>query len=161
MQHNYEEEKEAKKTKLKIKWWKLRKDIRCEDFRREVRAVLGHVEEFPDDWEITATVIRERGRKVLGMSSWQRKKDKETWWWNSEIQECVQRKSLAKKRWDSERTEENRLGYKERTRKMKREVAKDKQKAYEEFYDRLDTKEGEKDLYRLAREIKLGRMCSR
>ena len=27
-----------------------------------------------------------------------------------------------------------------------------KQKAYEELYDRLDTKEGEKDLYRLARQ---------
>ena len=56
-----------------------------------------------------------------------------------------------KKRWDSERTEENRLEYKERTREVKREVAKAKHKAYEELYDRLDTKEGEKDLYKLAR----------
>ena len=29
-------------------------------------------------------------------------------------------------------------------------MAKAKHKAYEELYDRLDTKEGEKDLYRLA-----------
>ena len=70
---------------------------------------MGHVEELPDDWETKTAVIRETGRKVLGMSSGQRKKDKETWWWNSEVQESVQRKRLAKKRWDSERTEENRL----------------------------------------------------
>ena len=138
------------KTEQKIKWWKLSKEEWCEDFRKEVRAVFGHVEEFPDDWETTATGIREVGRKVLGMSSGPRKGNKVTWWWNSEVQESVQRKRLAKKRWDSERTEENRLEYKERTREVKREVAKVKYKAYEELY-MLDTKEREKDLYRLAR----------
>ena len=60
----------------------------------------------------------------------------------------VQRKGLAKNRWDSERTEENRLGYKERTREVKREVAKARHKAYEE----LHTKEAEKDLNILARQ---------
>ena len=35
---------------------------------------------------------------------------------------------------------------------MKREVVKAKHKAYEELYSKLDTKEGEKDLYRLARQ---------
>ena len=33
---------------------------------------------------------------------------------------------------------------------MKREVAKAKQKAYDELYERLDTKEGEKELCRQA-----------
>jgi len=87
-------------------------------------------EEFPDDWEITATVVKETGRKVLGMSSGQRKVDKVTWWWNEEVQESVQRKRLVKKRWDSDRTEENRLEYKERTREVRREVTKANQKAY-------------------------------
>ena len=49
-------------------------------------------------------MIRETGREVLGMSSGQRKEDKETWCWNSEFQESVQRKRLAKQRWDSKRT---------------------------------------------------------
>ncbi|KAK3517122.1 hypothetical protein QTP86_003959, partial [Hemibagrus guttatus] len=42
--------------------------------------------------------------------------------------------------------------YKELQRRVKREVSKAKQKAYEELYTRLDTREGEKDLYRLARQ---------
>ena len=81
-------------------------------------------------------------------SSGQRKEDKETWWWNSEVQESVQRKRLVKKRWDSNRTEEKRLEYKERTREVKREVAKTKHKSYEE----LHRKEGEKDLDRLTKQ---------
>ncbi|KAK3506810.1 hypothetical protein QTP70_029082, partial [Hemibagrus guttatus] len=51
-----------------------------------------------------------------------------------------------------DRTEENRQEYKELQRRVKREVSRAKQKAYDELYARLDTREGEKDLYRLARQ---------
>ncbi|KAK3550621.1 hypothetical protein QTP70_001816 [Hemibagrus guttatus] len=107
---------------------------------------------LPDDWETTAEEIRETGRKVLGVSSGKRKEDKETWWWNEEVQDSIQRKSLAKKKWDMDRTEENRQEYKELQRRVKREVSKAKQKAYDKLYTRLDTREGQKDLYRLARQ---------
>ncbi|KAK3552006.1 hypothetical protein QTP70_031600, partial [Hemibagrus guttatus] len=92
------------------------------------------------------------GRKVLGVSSGRRKEDKEIWWWNEEVQDSIQRKRLAKKKWDMDRTEENRQEYKELQRRVKREVSKAKEKAYDELYTRLDTREGEKDLYRLARQ---------
>ncbi|KAK3528491.1 hypothetical protein QTP70_000311 [Hemibagrus guttatus] len=136
----------------KTKWWKLKKEECCEEFRQKLRQALGGQVVLPDDWETTAEVIRETGRKVLGVSSGRRKEDKETWWWNEEVQDSVQRKRLAKKKWDMDRTEENRQEYKELQRRVKREVSKAKQKAYEELYTRLDTREGEKDLYRLARQ---------
>uniref|UniRef100_A0A3P9HBU6 Lipoxygenase domain-containing protein n=1 Tax=Oryzias latipes TaxID=8090 RepID=A0A3P9HBU6_ORYLA len=144
--------KKRGKTEKKTKWWKLQNEETCEEFRQKLRQVLGGQDELPEDWETTAEIIRETGRKVLGVSSGKRKDGKETWWWNEEVQECVQRKRLAKRKWDVERTEEGRQEYKEAQRRVKREVAKAKQKAYDELYDRLDTKEGEKDLYRLARQ---------
>ncbi|KAK3567183.1 hypothetical protein QTP86_011886, partial [Hemibagrus guttatus] len=140
------------KTEKKTKWWKLKKEECCEEFRQKLRQALGGQVVLPDDWETTAEVIRETGRKVLGVSSGRRKEDKETWWWNEEVQDSIQRKRLAKKKWDMDRTEENRQEYKELQRRVKREVSKAKQKAYEELYTRLDTREGEKDLYRLARQ---------
>ncbi|KAI5627545.1 hypothetical protein C0J50_12902, partial [Silurus asotus] len=48
--------------------------------------------------------------------------------------------------------QKSRQEYKEMRQQVKRDVAKAKKKAYEELYERLDTKEGEKDLYRLARQ---------
>ncbi|KAK3552958.1 hypothetical protein QTP86_029620 [Hemibagrus guttatus] len=101
--------------------------------------------------------------------------EKKTKWWKLKKEECWRqgercwvchleggkkirrlgggmRKWLAKKKWDMDRTEENRQEYKELQRRVKREVSKAKQKAYEELYTRLDTREGEKDLYRLARQ---------
>ncbi|KAK3572051.1 hypothetical protein QTP86_022280 [Hemibagrus guttatus] len=120
--------------------------------RQKLRQALGDQVVLPDDCETTAEVIRETGRKVLGVSSGRRKEDKETWWWNEEVQDSIQRKRLAKKKWDMYRTEENRQEYKELQRRVKREVSKAKQKAYDELYTRLDTREGQKDLYRLARQ---------
>ncbi|KAK3558090.1 hypothetical protein QTP86_009450 [Hemibagrus guttatus] len=140
------------KIEKKTKWWKLKKEECCEEFRQKLRQALGGQVVLPDDWKTTAEVIRETGRKVLGVSSGRRKEDKETWWWNEEVQDSVQRKRLAKKKWDMDRTEENRQEYKELQRRVEREVSKAKQKAYDELYTRLDTREGEKDLYRLARQ---------
>ncbi|KAK3554919.1 hypothetical protein QTP86_000947 [Hemibagrus guttatus] len=63
----------------KTKWWKLKKEECCEEFRQKLRQALGGQVVLPDDWETTAEVIRETGRKVLGVSSGRRKEDKETW----------------------------------------------------------------------------------
>ncbi|KAK3553451.1 hypothetical protein QTP70_003492 [Hemibagrus guttatus] len=99
---------------------------RTQKKRQKLRQALGGQVVLPDDWETTAEVIRETGRK-----------------------DSIQRKRLAKKKWDMDRTEENRQEYKELQRRVKREVSKAKQKAYDELYTRLDTREGEKDLYRV------------
>ena len=140
------------KAEPRIKWWKLKKEDWCEEFREQIRRALGGKEELPDDWTTTAKVVRDTARKVLGVSSKQRKEDKETWWWDEEVQESIRKKILAKKRWDIQRDEESKQEYKEMRREAKKEVAKAKSKAYDELYEGLDTKEGEKTLYRLARQ---------
>lgn len=56
------------------------------------------------------------------------------------------------KKWDNQRDEESRQEYKGMRHKAKREVAKVKEKEYGELNERLDIKEGEKNLYRLARQ---------
>ncbi|KAK3572901.1 hypothetical protein QTP86_010586 [Hemibagrus guttatus] len=144
--------KQRSETEKKTKWWKLKKEECCEEFKQKLRQALGGQVVLPDDWETTAEVIRETGRKVLGVSSGRRKGDQETWWWNEEVQDSIQRKRLAKKKWDMDRTEENRQEFKELQCRVKREVSKTKQKANDELYTRLDTREGQKDLYRLARQ---------
>ncbi|KAK3548150.1 hypothetical protein QTP70_004837 [Hemibagrus guttatus] len=94
--------RKTKRSKIEIekktKWWKLKKEECCEEFRQKLRQALGGQVVLPEDWETTAEVIREAGRKVLGVSSGRRKEDKETWWWNVEVQDSIQRKRLAKKK---------------------------------------------------------------
>ncbi|KAI5086429.1 hypothetical protein C0J45_2298, partial [Silurus meridionalis] len=140
------------RTERRIRWWKLKEEDCSVRFREEVRQELGGGEEVLDDWATTAGVMREAARKVLGVTSGNRKQEKETWWWNEEVQESIRRKRLAKQKWDRQSDEKSRQEYKERRQQVKRDVAKAKEKAYEELYKRLDTKEGEKELYRLARQ---------
>ena len=68
------------------------------------------------------------------------------------MQESIRKKRLAKKRWDMQRDEESKQEYKEMRREAKKEVAKAKNNAYDELYEELDSKEGERTLYRLARQ---------
>ena len=80
----------------KIRWWRLKeKDCQVE-FRDEVTQALGEVEEGVNNWTRIATVLKETGRKVLGVTSGQRKPDKETWWWNKEVQEGIKEGSNEK-----------------------------------------------------------------
>ncbi|KAK3530865.1 hypothetical protein QTP70_003629 [Hemibagrus guttatus] len=58
------------KIEKKTKWWKLKKEECCEEFRQKLRQALGGQVLLPDDWETTAEVIRETGRKSAGCVIW-------------------------------------------------------------------------------------------
>ena len=79
----------------------------CEEFREEIRQALGGSEELPDDWTTMAKVVRYTARTVLGVSSKQRKEDRETWCWDEAVQESIRKKRLANKKWDMLRDEES------------------------------------------------------
>ena len=87
------------KAEPRINWWKLKKEGCCEEFREEIRGALGGEEELPDDWTTTASIVSDTARKVLGVTSKQRKEENETLWWDEEVQESTRKKRLAKKRW--------------------------------------------------------------
>ena len=57
-----------------------------------MRQTLGGHERLSDDWTSTATVMREAGREVFGVSSGQRTDNKGTWLGNEDVQEINQRK---------------------------------------------------------------------
>ncbi|KAK3543129.1 hypothetical protein QTP70_011665 [Hemibagrus guttatus] len=48
--------KKRSKIEKKTKWWKLKKEECCEEFRQKLRQALGGQIVLPDDWETTAEV---------------------------------------------------------------------------------------------------------
>ena len=145
--------KKAEKVKPKIRWWKLKETSYQEAFRQEVTRILGGKDGLPDEWDKTAEMLRKTTETVLGVTFGKRKGDKETWWWNDKVQESIKEKKEAKKAWDKIRNENTKKIYKEKKSKAKKTVAMAKRRAYDNLYARLETKEGEKELYRLARQI--------
>ena len=144
--------KKTEKVKSKMRWWKLKETSYQEAFRQEVTRILGGKDGLPDEWDKTAEMLRKTAQTLLGVTFGKRKEDMETWWWNEEVQESIKEKKEAKKAWDKIRNENTIKVYKEKKRKAKKAVAMAKGRAYDNLYARLETKKGEKELYRLARQ---------
>ena len=94
-----------------------------------------------------------------GVTLGKRKGDRETWWWNEEVQESIKKKKEAKKAWDKIRNEKRKKMYKDKKSKAKKTVAMAKGCAYDNLYARLETKKGEKELY--CGDEARGEVCSR
>ena len=85
------------KVKPKIRWWKLKETSCQEAFRQEVIRILGGKDGLPVEWDKTPEMLRKTAEYVLGVTSGKRKGDKETWWWNEEVQESIKEKKEQRK----------------------------------------------------------------
>ena len=144
--------KKAEKEKPRIRWWKLKETSCQEVFRQEVTRILGGKDGLPDERDKTTEMLRKTAETVVGITFGKRKGDNETWWWNEEVQKSIKEKKEAKKTWDKIRDKNIKKVYKVKKNKAKKAVAMAKGRAYDNFYVRLETKKGEKELYRLARQ---------
>ena len=81
--------KKAEKVKPKIRWWKLKETSCQEAFRQEVNTILGGEDGLPDEWDKTVEMPRKTAKTVLGVTFGKQKGDRETWWWNEEVQESI------------------------------------------------------------------------
>ena len=59
-------------------------------------------------------------REVCGETTGRRQRDRETWWWNEEVQLAVREKKLVFKKWQTEVTEEMHKQYREKNRQAKK-----------------------------------------
>ena len=75
-------------------------------------------------------MLRKTAETVLGVTFGKRKGDRETWWWNEEVQESIKEKKEGKKAWDKIRNENTKKIYKEKKNKAKKAVAMAKGRAF-------------------------------
>ena len=83
---------------------------------------------------------------MFGVSRGGKQGGKDTWWWNDEVQRAIKEKECFK-RLHLNKSPANIEGYKLAKRAAKRAVSVAKGKAYDDLYQRLGTKKGEKDIY--------------
>ncbi|GJM89080.1 hypothetical protein PR202_ga05678 [Eleusine coracana subsp. coracana] len=95
--------------------------------------------------------VRKVASEVFGVSRGDKQEAKDTWWWNDKVQRAIKEKKECFKRLHLDKSATNIEGYKIAKRAAKRAVSVAKGQAYDNLYQRLGTKEGEKDIYRMAR----------
>ncbi|KAK6757983.1 hypothetical protein RB195_015669 [Necator americanus] len=136
----------------RIKWWNL-KDRKEVFFASVAPSTLPHptrsVEEM---WSSTSSVIRLTAENTLGKTTLGKPKvQKATWFWNEEVQAAIREKKSKYKLWWRTRQFEDRDAYLAAKREAKKAVSKAKSDRYKAVYDMLDTREGERAVYRLVR----------
>ncbi|GJN13562.1 hypothetical protein PR202_gb00280 [Eleusine coracana subsp. coracana] len=89
--------------------------------------------------------------EVFGVSRGGKQEAKDTWWWNDEVQRAIKEKKECFKCLHLDKSATNIEGYKIAKRAAKQAMSVAKGQAYDNLYQRLGTKEGEKDIYRMAR----------
>ena len=71
--------------------------------------------------------------------------------WNEDTRRAITAKEEAFKAYQKDKSKEQHCAYKEANKAAKRAVAMAKEEAYEELYTKLDTREGAKIIYKLAK----------
>ena len=135
----------------KIKWFRLKDE---ELKRTFMERVLGEIEyeihDINEWWEKTVEIILRHAKEILGESNGKIWENKETWWFNDDVQNATRRKKEAKKRWEETQDEGDRALLRERNKEAKRTVAIARSEAYDELYKVLETVEGQRRIFRLA-----------
>ena len=134
-----------------VKWGKLRsKEGELWEclLSRVNWSVEGDVETV---WGSVTGEVRKICREVLGVSKGGKAMvNKDTWWWEESVQMALKGKKRAYREWKTMHTQELLSQYKEAKKTARRAVAMAKGKKFEELYEKLGTKEGEKDVYKIA-----------
>lgn len=149
--------KRERKTKAKgirkIKWYELQKegDKKREFKRRVLEDIDIGIEDVQEWWARNAAVIRRHGKELLGETSGIIWEEKDSWWWDEDIEKVVKDKKEAKKRWEESQSVEDRNRYREKNKVVKKVVAQAKAKSYDDVYNELGTKEGLKKMIKLSK----------
>ncbi|XP_071683285.1 uncharacterized protein [Lolium perenne] len=98
-----------------------------------------------------ATCIRKVASYEFGVSRESRSEVSDTWWWNTDVQKAINEKKDCFRRLYLDRSADNMEKYKMAKKAAKRAVSEVGGRAYEDLYQRLDTMEGENDIYRMAK----------
>jgi Zn ribbon nucleic-acid-binding protein len=96
--------------------------------------------------------------EVFGVTRENKREPKDTWWWNDDVQKTIIEKKECYKCLHHNRSDENKHRYKETRRNVKKAMSEARGQAYAELYRKLDTKEGENIVYKMAKSLNVLRM---
>ncbi|EYC11993.1 hypothetical protein Y032_0048g1551 [Ancylostoma ceylanicum] len=132
----------------RVKWWRL-----IENEAAVVSSIqLPSVTIVDETWEKAIGAIAEAARTELNMTKPNRRKiDKETWLWTEEAKELVREKKRRYHAFLDRKTPDNWRAYCAAKKAAKKAVAMTKAAYYDEVSRELNTRDGERFIYRLAK----------
>ena len=147
--------RKMKRERVKrIKFWKLKNEEVRKMYEEKVSSNLqartGKLEPLHEG-------IRKAAEEVCGMTSGRGHRERETWWWNEDVQRALEEKKKSFKLWQRTKSEEDREIYKVKKREAKRQVAQARRIVLEEWSQNLNTAEGKNRMFKIAQSMRKDR----
>ena len=80
-----------RENEVKIKWWRLKDQAVADDYAKDVINNMENCEE--PEWTIFSETMKAKGSEHCGVTTGGKSMQKrETWWWNTTVQEAIARK---------------------------------------------------------------------
>lgn len=133
----------------RIKWWRFK------EAENEMvgRLSLPPVNSVQQAWSEVKASVTAAARDVLGTTKPGRKKiDKLPWLWTEDVRQAVREKKRTFTAHRAARTVDSWQAYRLARSEAKKAVAAAKDAHFKELYDKLDTRDGERCIYRLAKQ---------
>ena len=134
----------------RVKFWKLKDEaLRSEyqnNFKQKMTAQEGN-------WKSFAENLYKAGQETCGETTGKRGRERETWWWNDEVQSKIKEKKLAFKTWQRSGNVEDKELYQLKSREAKRQVAIAKKLAWKELAENVKTTEGKNQMFKIAQQM--------
>ena len=140
-----------RKRKPQIRWWKMKKQEEKDAYTQAVmQKTLSDVENL--DWQEINHILVETAKDAFGETSGKGAyTEKETWWWQEETRKAVALQSATFKESQVNKSDENKEKFREANRASRKAVRIAKDATYEDLYTKLDSREGIKMVYKLAK----------
>jgi hypothetical protein len=133
-------------------WWKLKEEAAKTFKERVLKESPWHEGVDANSmWMGMATCIRKVTSEEFRVTKGCKREAKETWWWNEEVQKAIKEKKECFRHMHLDRSANDVERYKMVKKTAKRAVSEARGRMYDGLYQRLGTKEGEKDIYRMAK----------
>jgi hypothetical protein len=97
------------------------------------------------------TCIRKVASEEFRVTKGGKHEAKKTWWWNEKVQKAIKEKKECFRPMHLDRSADNVERYKVAKKTAKRVVSEARGWMYDGLYQRLGTKEGEKNIFRMAK----------
>uniref|UniRef100_A0A7I4Y4S3 Reverse transcriptase domain-containing protein n=1 Tax=Haemonchus contortus TaxID=6289 RepID=A0A7I4Y4S3_HAECO len=134
----------------RIKWWRPKEKEK--ESAVVSRILLPAVTTVDETWKSAVEAITRVARSELGMTKPGRRKiDKQTWLWTDHVRDKVREKKKQYHAFFSEKTADNWQRYQIAKKEAKKVVASVKAAHFAELNEKLESRDGERYVYRLAK----------
>ena len=106
------------------------------------------------DWPTVASAIRVAAEQTCGRTSGHRGEQRETWWWNEEVQQAIKQKKESFCQWQRTGRVQDKHLYRVSNNRAKRAVTTAKRLAWTEWSNGLNTTEGKQKMFKVAKQIR-------